>query len=187
MSTSTTLAKALAGGILLASLSVPALALDIGNRSNGLGVSADTGGAGATVGGSSGVNVDISTGANGSSGVGNLSGGASVGGSSGLTANLGANPTGTSTGANIGLGGNTIAGVDLSVDTSSILPGGLAAPGGPGGIASPGVGVSPGIVSTLSASQVAAYAKRCKMVLANPAGFESDLRELCKLLQTASR
>ncbi|TCS30020.1 hypothetical protein EDC40_101337 [Aminobacter aminovorans] len=39
----------------------------------------------------------------------------------------------------------------------------------------------------MSQAQVAAYVKRCKMVLSNPGAFESDLRELCKLLRTASR
>jgi hypothetical protein len=183
--TSKTLAKTLAGGVLLIALCGPSLALDLGNRSNGLGVSADTGGVGATVGGSGGINADISTGANGTSGLGNASGNVTVGGSNGLTANLGANPTGTSGLANIGLGGNTVADVGLNINTSSILtPGGPGAPGGPG---NPGVAINPGVISSMSASQIATYAKRCKMVLSNPMGFESDLRELCKLLRTASR
>ena len=108
-----------------------------------------------------------------------------MGGTNGLTANLGANPTGTSGVASIGLGGNTIA--DLGINTSTILvPGGPAAPGGPGG-GPGGPGINPGVIGGMSQAQVAAYVKRCKMVLSNPMAFESDLRELCKLLRTASR
>jgi hypothetical protein len=185
-SISKAIAKTLAGGIVFAALCAPASALDIGNRSNGLGASVDSGGIGATVGGSGGVNADISTGANGSSGLGNVGGGVTVGGSNGLTANLGANPTGTSGVASIGLGGNTIADLGINIDTSSILaPGGPAAPGGPGGPGGPGI--NPGVIGGMSQAQVAAYVKSCKMVLSNPIAFESDLRELCKLLRTASR
>jgi len=178
--TSTTLAKALVGGILLASFCAPTFALDIGNRANGLGISADTGGVGATIGGTGGVNADLSTGVGGNSG--STSGGVTVGGPNGLTANLGANPTGTSGVASIGLGGNTIANLGANVTTSSLL-----APRGPAAPGSPGATVNPSVISGMSASQIAVYAKRCKMVLSNPMGFESDLRELCKLLHTASR
>ena len=53
-SISKAIAKTLAGGIVFAALCAPASALEIGNRSNGLGVSIDSGGIGATVGGSGG-------------------------------------------------------------------------------------------------------------------------------------
>ncbi|WP_406871358.1 hypothetical protein WHT83_12690 [Aminobacter sp. P9b] len=208
--------KALAGGVVLAALSLPATALEIGSRSGGLGVSVDSKGIGATVGGSGGVNADVGLGSGGSKGlagadvsasvggsrginanVGANVGGnkglvdakanATVGGSSGLNANLGANVGGSGSLAkvstNVGLGGNTL--LDLGVNVGGP---GIAGPSGPGGPGGPGVpGVNPGVVNGMSAGQIAAYVKRCKMVLSNPMAFESDLRELCKLLRTASR
>lgn len=210
---STTLVKALAGGVVLAALSLPATALEIGSRSGGLGVSVDSNGIGATVGGSGGVNADVGLGSGGSKGLAGADvsasvggsrginadvganvgsskglvdarGNATVGGSSGLNANLGANVGGNGSLAkvstNVGLGGNRL--LDLGVNVGGP---GIAGPGGPGG---PGVpGVNPGVIKGMSAGQIAAYVKRCKMVLSNPMAFESDLRELCKLLRTASR
>lgn len=124
----TGLAAVMAGSVVLVGLAVPASAIDIGDRSRGLGVSVEVGSAsgldvdvGATVGSrSDGVNVDASAEVGGGDGLADVDAAASVGGAHGIDADahveIGGRDSLADVDATASVGGNH--GMDADVDAS---------------------------------------------------------------------
>ena len=197
-----------AGGVSVGGVSVG------GNGSGGLGVSADVGGVGASasIGGDSAADVDASVGgANGANASASVGGGstadvdAGIGGAGGAnaSASVGAGGApGASVDANVG---NVTGDVDVTTGSNTGIAAALgftsdeddsAAPATPGtgtpGTAAPGTatpGLDPSMTSAigeLSDAELAAYKKKCVTILRSPAGFESDLVDLCKLVREAA-
>lgn len=126
----TGLAAVMAGSVVLVGLAVPASAIDIGDRSKGLGVSIEVGSAsdldvdvGATVGSrSEGVNVDASAEVGGGDGLADVDAAASVGGAHGIDADahveIGGRDSLADVDATASVGGNRNHGMDADVDAS---------------------------------------------------------------------
>lgn len=157
------LSTILAGSAVVAALCMPALAAGIG--------------AGASVGGSSGVNAGAGASVGGGNGV-DGGAGASIGGGTGVDAGAGASigdSGGTTAGLGATVGGQNGVGAGVGVGS------GVAGTGGakPSSLSNPSL---PGVVADMSDSQVARMKKRCADVLASSGSYDPDLRQLCLLI-----
>lgn len=196
-------ATALAGGAMLLAVCSTAMAIDIGSRNSGLGVSADVGRGGVSVGATvgdrgRGINADASVGV-GRGSVADVDATASIGGSGGVNAGVGATVGGSSTAdvdVDVGIGG----GFGLNPGGSG-GPDGPSAPSGPTarnptnpgvtptrpGVNTPRPGRVPGLVAGMSNKDIIKYRKLC-MQAKGAGGFDDPaIAQLCRLLQTASR
>lgn len=185
---------------------IPASALDIGGK-NGVSVNSSSSGLSVSVGGASGVNANVGSSSSGGLGVNASVGGASginsntsvggssrglgvsttasVGGSRGVNADVGANVGSSSLAtakATVGLGGNTIADVNLGVPSVSNPTGpGTSGPGttGPGTTGNPKNALL--AYDDMSSAEQAKIKVRCKDVLRS-GGFDASLVKLCKMV-----
>ena len=204
---------ALAGGVMLLAACSSAMAIDIGDRNGGLGVSVDVGrdgvDVGATVGDrNSGINADASVGLGGSSAV-DVDATASIGGA--VTVDADATVGGSNVAdvdADIGLGGTNVD-VDVSVGPGVDIDVGIGGPDGPGGptvnnpnnprppgttgprpgrpAVTPPARNVPGVIANMTNSDIIKYRKLCRQAQ-NAGGFDDPaIAQLCRLLQMASR
>ncbi len=155
--------KSLIAGAVIAALGFPASAQSLG--------------AGASIGGGGGISAGAGASVGGSGGIG-AGAGASIGGSSGVNAGVGASVGGSSgVGAGVGVGDGVDVGAGVSV-------GGTDASSTTGGTTNPGLASA---VNSMSDSELEKTMLRCQKVVGNSARYDRDLVELCKLVEMASR
>lgn len=194
----------LAAALIVAATAVPAHALDLGDRSKGLGASVDVGSnagglgvdVGATVGRSNGINADSNTAVGGSKGLVDSGTTASVGGSKGVNAAVDANVGGSggvdatakaTVGGSDGLNAN--AGVNIGGKTGVGIGVGTGSPATPGATGSSGrLGVTNGqklapVLAGMSDTEIVALKRRCGDVLGHPSAYDRDLGQLCMILR----
>ena len=173
-----TVASVLASGAVVFVLSLPAYTAGLG-----LGAGASVGGSGGvnagvgeSVGGTGGVNAGLGASVGGSNGI-NAGAGADVGGAGGITAGLGASVGGTG-GVGVGVGGG-VGSINPSNPGNPGTTGNLGNFGTPRTLGHPNL---PGVVADMSDSQVARLKRRCVDVLGSSGDYDRDLRQLCLLI-----
>ena len=152
----------LATGVVIAALSTPASAIDVGAGVSIGGRSGVSAGLGASAGGSRGISAGLGASVGGGNGV-NAGAGANIGGSGGVNAGATAS-IGGSGGVNAGVGAGVGDGVGVGVGVGIGGPSNPGTPGTPGNPGTPGTPDIPGVVSNMSPDSLRApgsNAARC--------------------------
>ncbi|MER8430677.1 hypothetical protein [Mesorhizobium caraganae] len=181
------IASTLASGAIIVILAMPANAQSVGLGGFG-GVSVGGNRADANAGGPNGADANASFGGSRTSanvsigGTNGADGTATIGGSSSTgTASIGGT-NGAGANATLGNGTNSAVGVTLGGTSANVGVGTPEVPGTLGTAATATTPAMPGVVASMSSSQLTRMKKRCIDVLSSEGTYDRDLRQLCLMI-----